>query len=360
MTDQQPEKPEETDTAEPVTAGERRSGGGGLWAVVLALIAVLAAGGGLFAGYVYWTQAQASLRRLDVAVERAGANQAQLASGLDAIRSEFQRQRDDLQAQKQGLEDAQAQLDQRAADMRAALNGVYQRLGRSTEDWKAAEAEYLLVVANHRLRLMRDRDTAIAALQAADDRLRDSGDPGWISVREAIASELAALRAVDLPDRAGLSARIDGLAEQVDGLKLRGAVPSARPRSTAPQPAQAPIAPGKEGPVESLLRDGLAGLKSVLEIRRRDQPVVAMLAPEQQYFVFQNLRLQLQAARLAALQADPVLYRSSLETAQSWLHDLFDPRDPATQSFAAALAELQKIERQTRPAGYLGVPQAAS
>jgi len=365
MADQQAERPEQIDTADSV-GGEPGPGARGRWATVLAVVAILAVAAGLAAGYLYWVQTGGTLGRLDAAVQRVAADQARLEAGLEAIRADFQSQRAGLEAGKAHLDEAQAQLQQRESEMREALNGVYQRLGRSTADWKAAEAEYLLLIANHRLRLARDRDTAVAALEAADERLRDTGDPGWIPIREAIASELAALRAVDLPDLPGLAGRIAGLIDQVGGLRLRGPAPAAPhpagnaeavpskpvPASGAETAPPTPVAvsgaetsPAEEPhSMESLLRDGLKGLQSVLEIRRHDRPVVAMLAPEQQYFVFQNLKLQLQAARLGALQADPALYRSSLQTAESWLGELFDPEDPAPRAMQGALGQLLAID----------------
>jgi len=356
MADEQAETPEQSESADSA-GGELRPRGGGRWATALSLVALFSVAAGLAAGYVCWIQVRDALDRLDTAVQRAEADQARLTAGLEAIRSDFEHQRADLEAGKQRLAETQAELQKRESDMRAALDGVYQRLGRKAEDWKAAEAEYLLLIANHRLRLMRDRKTAVAALQAADERLRDTGDPSWLPVRDAIASELAALRAVDLPDLPGVAARIAALIDQAGHLRLRGAAPP-RPGpagSAAAKPPTAARAGGSERPtpdqghsVESLLRDSLKGLQSVLEIRRHDRPVVAMLPPDQQYFVLENLRLQLQAARLGALEAGPDLYRSSLQTAQTWLGDLFDPGDPATRAMQDELTQLQGID--VRPA----------
>ena len=49
-----------------------------------------------------------------------------------------------------------------------------------------AETEYLLRIAGHRLNLARDTRAALAAMELADQRLRDTLDPGWAGVREQI------------------------------------------------------------------------------------------------------------------------------------------------------------------------------
>ena len=53
------------------------------------------------------------------------------------------------------------------------------------------------------------------------------------------------------------------------------------------------------------------------------------MAPEQRYFLYQNLRLQLESARLALLNADTDSFQHSLKTAITWLEHYFtgDERD---------------------------------
>ena len=76
-------------------------------------------------------------------------------------------------------------------------------------------------------------------------------------------------------------------------------------------------------------------------IRRHDQPVSAMLPPSQQYFLYQNLQLQLESARLALLRQENILFNSSLETAIEWLDSFFDANDAATQNMLQTLQGIQ-------------------
>jgi uroporphyrin-3 C-methyltransferase len=90
----------------------------------------------------------------------------------------------------------------------------------------------------------------------------------------------------------------------------------------------------------TLLSDMWSGIKNAVRIRRNDEPVAAMLPPEQSYFLYENLRLKLQQGRLALLQGHADIYRQSLTEARDALGAYFQP-DAVGQGLDAALAELQ-------------------
>ena len=68
-----------------------------------------------------------------------------------------------------------------------------------------------------------------------------------------------------------------------------------------------------------------------------------MLAPEQQYFLYENLRLQLAAARLALLRGEPAAWQGALQTARDWLQRHFDVETPAVRATLEAVDELLKV-----------------
>ncbi|OQX41346.1 MAG: hypothetical protein B0D88_07820 [Candidatus Sedimenticola endophacoides] len=213
-------------------------------------------------------------------------------------------------------------------------------MARSGSEWIAAEAQYLMRVANHRLRLEADPATAIKALEGADQRLRETGDPGWIEVRRKLAGEIAALRAVAGLDRAGLAARMEALGEQVQGLRIQGTGPLPATRRTEPEASPADEA---ERSLASLARDGWMGLKSLLVIRHHGKPVSAMLPPGEQFYIYQNLRLQFEAASLALLRRDQPLYDASLGNAARWIDELFDTGEAATAAAREQIEALREV-----------------
>ncbi|MCA1805441.1 MAG: uroporphyrinogen-III C-methyltransferase, partial [Xanthomonadaceae bacterium] len=88
-------------------------------------------------------------------------------------------------------------------------------------------------------------------------------------------------------------------------------------------------------------------LRRLLVVRSHQEPATPMLPPEQECFLVQNLRLALETARLALLQADPQQYRTSLEMARAWLERHFDADHPATASMTNELHHL--LRQEIRP-----------
>ncbi len=330
----------------------RQRGAGPSWlALVLALVALSAVAGTLYFGYEHWQNLQTTLVRIDQTMEEAGRYQKELQVNLSAALESFEAQKSILEKQKQHFSEQQKllsdqenqlarernRLDEQNVRMQETLGAVHQRLAKSSTEWMAVEAEYLLQVANHRLRLEGDVQTAILALQSADSRLKETGDPGWINVRELIAAEIGSLEAVEPMDWAGLSSRLSGLAEQVESLRFKGTKP------LPPPSAETEAAAPEDRSMETMLKDGWRGLKSMMVIRHHGQPVTAMFPPDQQHFVYQNLRLQFEGARLALLRRNQPLFSTSLQTAEQWIRDFFDPDDAATQAILEGIGRLRPI-----------------
>jgi uncharacterized protein HemX len=66
--------------------------------------------------------------------------------------------------------------------------------------------------------------------------------------------------------------------------------------------------------------------------------------PEQRYFLYRSLELELEAARLALLRGDAADYAQSLDAAERALQTRFDADDPGVQSALATLGKLEEIE----------------
>jgi uroporphyrin-3 C-methyltransferase len=347
-----PEAPEQTEKP----AGQSKA------PLIIAVIALLLVAGALVAAFQYTQQTAQDLAVINNSLSKSLAAQEtleqQLAAANTAVKEQAEllaQQQSRFDEQQQSLDEAKERFDQqeqlldserlkmqqREAELRASVADVHRRVGSSGTQWLVAEAEYLMRVANERLNLARDTGTAHKALVLADERLRDTKDPGWIPVRNQLAHDIAALDAAELPDTAGIAARLDALAEQVPQLQLSNATLGGSERT--PQ-GETEATPRQERNWDTLLDDLWAGFKDTVRIRRRDKPVAAMLAPEQQFFLYENLRLYLESARLAVARADRELYRDSLNTVGSWLSTHFDNADPLTKSTRSAVTELMRID----------------
>lgn len=218
----------------------------------------------------------------------------------------------------------------------SALQGISERLGRSTVAWHMAEVEYLLTVANHRLTLAQDRKTAIAIFETADSRLKAIADPSLLKVRKKIASEIGALKAVPNIDIPGIAVQIGSLAERADKLPLldKKRLATATEKKTRVSALDWRELPG------AVWND----IKSLVQIRRHQQPTEPLLPPSQAWFLYENLQLKLEQARLAALQQNTALYAQSLDEVSQWLNSYFEVDSAAVGNMLATLKSLREIE----------------
>lgn len=292
----------------------------GLWLALLALIIALLAV--LGAGYLWQQQQQLRSTMQDrlTALQRDDA----------ALRSDWSDRAEQLQQRAERLSQAQQEL-------RDSVESVRELAGRSRRDWMLAEVEYLLRIANRRLQLQRDVGTAMAALSSADARLRELADPGLTDVRQEIARELDALRATERPDIEGMSVQLTSLSEQVDQLPVK----AARAPERTPQEVQTDTQPLSAKQWREAAARAWQAIKSLVVIRRRDEPIQPLLGPEQEFAVREGLRLKLESARVALLRQNQDLYRSSLQGAQAWLQRYFIPDDSRSQAMQQTLQQLQ-------------------
>jgi uroporphyrin-III C-methyltransferase len=314
--------------------------------LILAVVALVAVAAGLLFGYRYWSQMQQTLAQLDTALQQANQEQVAMAERLRQAQKEtaqqqqaITQQEQALKAQHQRLLAAKEESKREGEQLYRSLAEIQTRLGGKEAQWRVAEAEYLLRVANHRLNLMGDPATALEALKAADDRLSATGDPGWAPVRDLIAREMTQLTALPKVDVEGISAELAALEEQVDQLPLQNegvALTVEKPVSD-----EAPVlAANDDFDLQQVIDDLWQGFKSMMVIRHHDKPVSAMLPPEQRYFLLQNLRLKLAAAKAAVSGRNQPLYRDNLQAAAAWADTYFASADPAVGGFRQQLESL--------------------
>lgn len=254
-------------------------------------------------------QAQQSLR------------QAADADELDRLQRQFRQSRDvieSLPGRMENLEESMANLQGISAGARDA--------------WLTAEAEYYMQLANAQVQLAGNAELAAFALELADRRIRELGDPVYTPVRRELADEITALRAVEDVDTEGVTLTLASLADVVQSLPLDEEVtPEDEPR------------PEIDGELSGLSRAWTAvknAFSDMVSVRRTDEQLEPLLSPEAQYFLRTNIALQLQTARLALLQGEDAIFRQSLRDAGAWLERYFDTDSKAVSGAMETIAEL--------------------
>jgi uroporphyrin-3 C-methyltransferase len=292
--------------------------------------------------YRYWTGMANDLVTIQQRIDATLAEQQRLVSEMKGAQSalkEHQQKIEEQQAQAKSQADIlsaeKATITEQANAMQQSVAELNEKVGRTDSQWQVAEAEYLMRLANHRLALANDVPTALTALQQADEKLLSSGDLGLLRIREKLGQEITALKSVSVPDIAGIAATLQALAVQVPALKLGGTTLD----RVEPGEGSSSEKSGERN-LDTLLEDSWRGFRELVVIRKHDKPVSAMLPPSEQFFLYQNLQLQLESARLSLLRQENILYKSSLETAIEWVNAFFDAEDAQTIKLLANLRDL--------------------
>lgn len=289
------------------------------WLMPLVILLLVVLGGGYSAWHQYQQQKSRTTSKLDA-----------LSIQVDKLQ----------RAQKYQSEDQQTQLDkltEQHNDLKRSFAALLKSSGHLKNDWLLAEAEYLVKLANHRLLLEKDITTAITAMEAADERLREVADPALIEVRKVLLEQTQALRAIKQPDLTGMALQISALKQQVPQLAMKTPDP-ATVQQRAKEPSQASQVQSWNQLPAAMWED----LKGLITIRDHSQAVQPLIPPEQYYFLQQNLNLQLEQARLALLKGNNNLFIDSLNSAIQWIETYFDTEQQATQSLLEALGALMK------------------
>ncbi len=310
---------------------QKKGGGFVAWLALFAAVLALAAFGVDFLG----DRGAAGDSREDAAaiaaiassVRAMGDSVGSLEQSLTAISGQLAARDSEIAAIERRFGDQLRQIESLPGRMSAIEGSVASLQGISTgarNAWLLAEAEYYMQIANAQLQLAGNPRLASLALGLADVRLLQLANPALTDVLRALANELRALGAMNELDIEGVTLTLASLAAVVDSLPLRQEI----------------ALPGDDKAVVDLELTGtdraLASLRSAFEgivsVRRADETLKPLIAPEAQYFLRANLALQLQAARLAILRGEETIFQQSLDDAAAWLTEYYDAGSIPVQS----------------------------
>jgi uroporphyrin-3 C-methyltransferase/uroporphyrinogen III methyltransferase/synthase len=253
---------------------------------------------------------------------------------------------------------------QEAQAQQLALEQLYQDMSKNRDEWALAEIEQVLSTASQQLQLAGNVPGALIALQNADRSLSRSDKPQFITIRRAIAKDIDRLKALPNVDNVGLAVRLDNVIAQVDALpmlsdakptppapvrKAHAAAPAKAPGKGAASKDAAAVAAADEDSWGSRLKDVWqdwssemwSEVSTLIRVRRVETPEAIMLAPEESYFLRENLKLRLLNARMALLSRNEAAFRADLLAAQESLAKYFDTKTTQTKTAQQLLRQLQ-------------------
>lgn len=232
---------------------------------------------------------------------------------------------------------------------RSQLEELMQSLSRSRDENLVVDIESAIRLAQQQAQLTGSLEPLVAALKSASQRIERAAQPRLAPVQRAIGRDLDRLTRATVTDTAGLLARLDDLVRQVDELPVINAVAqAAATRRLAAAPAAPTTAPLSQGDLAwwqaalqrswEVVRDEARGL---VRVSRIDQPEAILLAPDQTFFLRENLKLKLLNARLGVLARQFESARADLAAATAALNKYFDPASRRTQNAASTLQTAQ-------------------
>jgi uroporphyrin-3 C-methyltransferase len=323
-------RPEAASGVAPAETGQRHGrGAAGLIATLAFLIALGAAGFTVWQTYELRrakTELDLELARKLAEIETIGSDARRESGGARDIAREVESRLGRLEAQLVELQ-----------NQRLAMESLYQDLSQSRDEWTLAEVEQILLVAGQQLQLAGNVKAALIALEAADARLARSDRPQLTALRRVIAQDIERLKSLPFVDVTGIGLKLERIIASVGEMPL---AMETRPESMRPEAATSSAAQGWRQVIDELWND----LLTLVRIERIDAAEAPLLAPEQSFFLRENLKLRLLGARLSLLARDQATFRADLEAASAWLQRYFDIEASTVASSATAIDELSKSD----------------
>lgn len=244
-------------------------------------------------------------------------------------------------------------LEERLAEVglqRGQLEELIQSLTRSRDENLVNDIEASIRVSLQQASLTGAAEPLAAALRTAEERLSRSDQPRLERLRRAVTHDLEKVQEVGVADLGTLLFKLDEAVRLVDDLPLvaAGGDANARGRATGvPASAASAVAARavKTGKAASTpasaadpawherLSDWKLPLQAVWEqvaalvrVTRIDHPEAMLLAPDQAYFVRENLKLRLLNARLSLLSRQHASAEADLQSCLAAVSRYFDTK----------------------------------
>ncbi len=328
--------------------------GGGTGSVLAILLALVAIGIASWPAYEIYKEKSTSARvdPIPARVTRIDASVENLGNELRNIERRMAAENAEMNAQ---LTASEERMQQFLADFSESLVSIESRMGTSSQDWVYAEVEYLIRMANQRVLMEQDASSALQLLQSADEIIRETDGLAAHGLREALARDIAALKAVGSPDIQGVYLELSALVSQVP--LLRRTLPTYQ--AQIPVAEQSAEAVGYLARFMRLIRGAGNKLAHLVDFRRNEVEVKRILPPKEEYFLRQNLVLKLQIAQMALLEGNQRVFQSALGEAQVWVSNSFDSENPGTVAMLKSISRLSASRVSVELPDIAGSLQAA-
>lgn len=311
--------------------------GGSALGLLAILIALGLGGAGYYFGQLQVEEIQQKLTALSGKVQQSVPAVIAEGQNFEAERAQLQQ----LIAFSQMASEQIGALHQEIAVKEQSLSALKQEVQRlanqakaeQPNDWLLTEADFLLNNALRKLVLDNDVDTSIALLKVADETLSKVALPEVTSVRNAIHADLKNLLSLNNVDQNAIMQDLSELANNVDELTVLNV-------NFDEDPNNDKLTDSLDDWKENAEKSAVSFLNHFIRVTPKKANDKALLAPNQDIYLRENIRLRLQIAILSVPRQQDDLYKQSLQTVASWIRTYFDTNTDVAQNFLKNLDEL--------------------
>ncbi|MDH2924202.1 uroporphyrin-3 C-methyltransferase [Nicoletella semolina] len=317
---------------------EKQKSGGKAIAILALLVAFAGGGAGHFLVNKKFEQVEKEIARLSSDVEQGGVlkpeidlpnfdKEKALLDNLDKAYQVAVKRVEQLEKQQQ---DYQEQIQQ----LHSQVKKLAGKLSNESSQWLLLDSEFLLKNALRKLVLDSDTETAKSLLIEADNVLNQVGDVEIVKVRDAIKADLHTLTHLNEVDQNDLMQRLSQLANAVDDMPLMDSTDN---MDDLESELSGSIADWEK----NITKSANSFLNSFIRISDKNNLTdKVFIAPNQEIYLRENIRLRLQIAILTISRQQNDLYKGSLEAVSAWVRSYFDTQNENVKSFIAELDSL--------------------
>ena len=343
LTDTQKKAVEQTETMQSVPQTIVKKTGTAL--SLFAILVALSIGG---AGYYFGQQQMAKIQQKLTALEN------QTGADLSSNNTNNNKRLTQLE---QGLKTAQeniAQLEQLIVSKTGEITSLQTQMKQVSQlaiaqqpsDWLFSEADFLLNNALRKLVLDNDVDTAVSLLKLADETLVKVNNSQANEIRSAINQDLKQLLSLSSVDQNAIMQKLSQLANTVDELQALNVNFDETSKNNDK------LSNNITDWQQNIEKSATSFLNHFIRISpKQNSNKKELLAPNQDIYLRENIRLRLQLAIMAVPRQQNELYKQSLEAVSSWVRSYFDTNAEVTQNF------LKLVDGLTDTSIYVDVPE---
>lgn len=277
-----------------------------------------------------------------------------LREGQESHKTDVKRDKEQLDTALQDQENRLSKLSEHLQNLQLSHSGLTENLetvktvaaqGGDVNAFPLAEADFLLRLADTKLKLERNVPAALLALEAAQKRLKTVREKGLTALQTMLGETIATLQGVKLPDLSSLAHKLLDLEKEAEGLplKLNSGVPDIKNR-VKPSIAVT-ISNDSDHPWWERATDAVWNqFKDIVVIRRVRSEAPPLIAREEEYFLRQNLKLELESMRVTLLLGDAQSFQDSYQQVRDWIEKYYDTEDQRITAFLAELQALQAVQ----------------